>query len=367
MNINLIQDLATPHNNVLIAQFKGDARVQLKLWYALDQDQGRYPWTKKITHEHFLAEIYGTHFNWRFINYCLRHPEEKFCIVGWANNNTRLITLLFFLLRRPFNHWTDLPNTVSCAKSPIKRLIRWLAYKILKHSNAKVFCVGVTSMNYFRQLGFGENRLVNLPIFVEVNEDLSSYHSLRARICGKYNIKSDEFVLCAGSRIIHEKGYDLLVKAIAQLREDIRRNIKVIIVGSGESVPDLKKFIAELNLSNQIILEKWLAIEDFKALIANSDVFIHPARLDSYGGTILGMALGVPVIGTYQAGAALDRISQGRNGFLYDAEDTQTLANLITLLYENPGLRKCMGLEARKTALMWPPRRGYEILAENAI
>ncbi len=367
MVINLIQDLATPHNNVLIGEFKGNTGVQLKLWYALDQDKGRYAWTNNITNEHFPAEIYGMKINWKFIKYCLKHTKEKFCIVGWANNNTRLITLLFFLLRRPYNHWTDLPGTVSSDESFPKKLMRWLAYKILKHSNAKVFCVGITSLNRLRQLGFPENRLVSLPIFVEVKEDLSWHHSQRANIFEKYNIEPDDFVLSAGSRIIHEKGYDLLIKAIGLIEQDIRSKIKVIIVGSGESVSDLEKLIAELNLTKQIVLEKWLVIDALKMLIANSDVFIHPARVDTYGGTILGMALGVPVIGSYQAGAALDRISHGQNGFLYDAEDTETLANLITLLYKNPELRKRMGTEAHKTALMWPPRRGYEILVQNAI
>lgn len=367
VTINLIQDLATPHNNVLIAQFKGSSDVKIKLWYVLDQDQACYQWAKNISHEHFPAEIYGTRINWRFIKYCLTHPDEKFVIVGWANNNTRLITLLFFLLRRPFNHWTDLPNTRTRCISLKQKLMRWMAYKILKHARAKVFGVGVMSMNYLRQLGLPEERLVNLPTFVEVDDDFSSNYAQRGLIFAKYSVKPDDLLLSAGSRIVYEKGYDLLIKAIALLDEETRKHVKVVIVGSGSSVPELEQLIIDLSLSDRIILEKWLAIEDFKALIANSDIFIHPARLDSYGGTILGMALGVPVIGSYQAGAALDRIAQGRNGFLYDAEDIQTLANFITLLYQNPDLRKRMGEKARKTALQWPPRRGMTILVENTI
>jgi len=367
MIVNLIQDLATPHNNVLIAQFKDNPDARIKLWYAADQDQGRYQWAKDISHEHFTAEIYGTAINWQFIKYCLGHREEKFCIVGWANNNTRLITLLFFLLRRPFNHWTDLPNTQTRGLSLQRKAMRWLAYKILKFSNAKVFAVGITSMNYFRQLGFPEARLVNLPIFVDVDEDIATYHEQRGSVFAKYQINSDDFVIAAGSRIVHEKGYDLLIRAIALVDQELCKHIKVVIVGSGPCVAELESLTVALKLSGQIVLAKWLAIEDFKAIIANSDVFIHPARFDSYGGTTLGMALGVPVIGSYQAGAALDRISQGRNGFLYDAEDIQTLANFITLFYQNPGLQKRMGQEGRNTALQWRPRRGVEIIVENAI
>ena len=367
VTINLVQDLATPHNNVLIAQFKDNPDVKLKIWYAVDQDRGLYQWDKNISHEHFPAEIYGSAINWHFIKYCLTHQDEKFVIVGWANNNTRLVTLLFFLLRRKFNHWTDLPNTETRCKSLKQKFLRWLAYKMLRYSSAMVFCVGVTSMNYFRQLGFSEARLVNLPIFVEVNDNIPAYQMKREIIFAKYHIVPKNFVISAGSRLIHEKGYDLLINAVGLLDEETRKHVKVVIVGSGPCVAELQRLIVDLQLIDQITLEKWLAIEDFKTLIANSDIFIHPARLDSYGGTTLGMAVGVPVIGSYQAGAALDRIAQGRNGFLYDAEDIQVLANFITLLYQNPTLCKRMGKEARKTALKWPPRRGLEIIVENAI
>jgi glycosyltransferase involved in cell wall biosynthesis len=260
-----------------------------------------------------------------------------------------------------------LPETATRAIGIRKKLARWVAYQILKYSKAKIMCVGMATLDYFRKLGFSDSRLINLPIFVESDEDLSAYHARREQIFSRYSIKPGDFVLSAGSRIIHEKGYDLLIKAIALIDEEISSHIKVIIVGTGTSVPDLEKLISELQLNGKIILEGWLAIEDFKTLIANSDVFIHPARTDSYGGTTLGMAMGVPVIGSYGAGAAVDRIDQGSNGFLYDAEDTQTLANFIVLLYRNPALRKRMGEESLKTARSWPPSRGVRILTENVI
>ncbi len=365
--INLIQDVATPHNNVLIAQFKNMPETGIKLWYALDQDSSLYQWKNSISHEHFTAEIYGKAINWDFIKYCLTHKDEKYVIVGWANNNTRLIHLLFLLLRRPFNHWTDMPNTSTQHLTIKKKLVRWLAHKILKHSKSKIFCVGIACITYFRNKGFKESRLVNLPIFVDTEENTQYYISQNEQIRANFAIDSDVFLISAGSRIIYEKGFDLLVKSITLIDDKIRKHIKVVIVGSGSDLPKIARLIDDLKLTEQIILEKWLAINDFKALIANSDVFVHPARLDSYGGTTLAMALGVPVIGSYQAGAALDRIAQGRNGFLYDSEDIQTLANFITLLYQNPALRKSMGEEARKTALQWPPSRGVKILVENAI
>jgi glycosyltransferase involved in cell wall biosynthesis len=367
LKINLIQDLATPHNNVLIEQFKNCRNADIKLWYARSMDQSLYQWGSDITHEHFPAEIYGTAFNWAFIKYCLTHSDEKFIIVGWMNTNTRFIHLFFFLLRRPFNYWTDLPNPKAQGMSFKQKVLRWSAYKLLKHARVKVFGVGATTLNCFRSWGFPAKQLVNLPIFVEVDEDLPVYHAQRSQLIAKYDIPPYGFLISAGSRLVHEKGYDLLIRAISLLDAEIRQQLKVVIVGSGESLPTLQQLVTELNLDKQIVMEKWLAIEDFKALIANSDVFIHPSRFDSYGGTTLGMALGVPVIGSYEAGAAFDRIEQGHNGFLYDAEDIKALANFITLLYQNPDIKQRMGAAAYQTACQWHPQRGVDIILDNAI
>lgn len=367
ITINLIQDVATPHNNILISQFKGVKNVKIKLWYAIEQDKNLYHWRKNITHEHFQAEIYGRSFNWKFIKYCLSKKNERFVIVGWMNTNTRLIHFLFFLLRRPYNHWTDLPNSEESSITFKKKIMRWIAYTMLNKSRAKVFGVGQITLNYLRKMGFHESKLINLPILVESNEDLPKYFESREKIFKKHLIQSDDFVISSGSRIIYDKGFDLLVNAIGRLAPEIQKHIKVIIVGSGDMVNELESLINNLKLTKQIILEKWLPIEEFKAVIANSHIFIQPARIDSYGGTVLGMALGVPVIGSYGAGAAVDRIKQGLNGFLYSAEDIDTLANLIKLLYENPNLRINMAAEAIKTAKSWPPIRGMQIIVENSI
>jgi glycosyltransferase involved in cell wall biosynthesis len=363
--INLIQDNSTPHNNVLIAAFNDCHEAQIKLWYAMEMDKGMLQGNTNILHEKFSTEIYGNSLNWRFLKYCFSHPEEKFVIVGWRNINTRLIYVLFFLLRRPFNHWTDLPNPKL--RGIKHKCLRWFAYKLLKYSNSKIFGVGEITLNKFRILGFSAKRLVNLPIFVAVDEDLPAYHAKLSKLREQYAINPQSFLISAGSRLIHEKGYDILIKAIRLLDSSIRQNIKVVIVGRGECLPKLERLVIDLNLSEQIVMEGWLHIDDFKTLIANSDIFIHPSRFDAYGGTILGMALGVAVIGSNSAGAAIDRIDHGRNGFLYDAEDTQSLANFITFLYQNPEFKRRMGVESYKTASQWPPRRGLDIILDNAI
>ena len=364
--INLIQDLATPHNNVLVNQLAKHPDLQINLWYAVERDTERYGATGDTSHSEGRANIYGRTFNLRFLAYCLRHPKEKFVIVGWMNTNTRWLHVLFFVLRRKFNHWTDLP------KPPVTlytgaTVLRWTAYQMLKYSRCKVFAVGQNAVKYFYARGFALDQVVNLPIFVTVDDDLPALRLRRAELERRYTVPNGGFIVSAGSRLIYEKGYDLLLRAIALLPSDIQGQTKVILVGNGDALESLERFVHRFGLQRVVILERWLPIEDFKCVIANSDVFVHPARFDAYGGTIWAMALGVPVIGSFTAGAAADRIDQGINGFLYDTEDVQSLASGIIRLYQDPALKHRMAIEARNTALRWHPKRGAEILMGNVI
>jgi glycosyltransferase involved in cell wall biosynthesis len=365
--LNFIQDIATPHNNVLIRELVHDGRRSIRLWYAKEEDASLYSWKENLSHKYIQASIYGTRLNLKFLWYCITHREEKYLIVGWANINTKLLHLIFFFLRRPFNHWTDLPDQNSSTLTVKKRIIRYLAYRLLKRSKGKIFGVGKTTVNLFKKWGFPESRIVNFPIFVDVDDDLTGYRAQEQEMRSRYGILRSDFVISAGSRIVFEKGYDLFLRSIASIRPLERSLIKVVLVGKGEQLQEVKELANQLKISDQVIFVDWLSIDDFKALIVNSDLFVHPARFDSYGGTTLAMALGVPVIGSKTAGAAYDRIEHGINGFLYDAEDFKELARLITQVFSDRNLRMSMANAARRTAMLWHPKHGAHILINELV
>ena len=368
--INLIQDRATPHNNVLIAEFKNNPEVKLNVWYAVDQDIkifADYPRLgNDLTNKYFQAQIYGSTFNFNFIKYCLKHAHERFVFVGWINTNTRLLHLLFFILGRPFNHWTDSPED---PKSMIKfrKVIRWLIYKLLNFSKSKVFVVGENTKKQFNEWGIKDKKLVNLPIFIKAEENLEHYKEKREDIFTEYSIEEGQFLISAGSRLIYEKGYDLLIEAINLLPVDVKKNTKVVIVGSGSEELELRSLIEKHSLQKTILIETWLPMDKFKSLIANSNLFIHPSRFDSFGGTALAMMLGIPVVGSKKAGAAAERIIHGKNGFLYDPENCIDLSNYILKIFTDKGLEEKMAKEAHSTALSWRPEKGRDILIDNAI
>lgn len=363
----LILDRATPHNNVLIKEILKNDSVNLDICYAIDEDKNRYDWKLSPTHAIKKAKIYGKSINFKFLSKCIFSTNTKFIIVGWSNINTILLHVIFFLLRRKYNHWSDLPDLDVKINSLNRKYLRNFAYWILRNSKSNVFAVGIHSINGFVKLGFQKSRIFNMPIFIEVTNFNKIMGSKKNDLCLKYEIPNDKFILLAGSRLVFEKGYDLLISALSLLEIDIRQNTILIIVGSGEELFKLKMLSQELNVSDNILFMGWLEMNEFIDLMRISDIFVHPARFDSYGGTIYAMEASLPVIGSTKAGAALDRIKHGFNGFLYEPNDIYSLAKYISELYNNPILIKKMSVAARETALKWHPSVGVVTLKDNLI
>lgn len=367
MKLHFIQDVATPHNNSLLKSINNSGDVDLEIWYA-SESTSQYAFKDDLNNQIKKAQIYGTKFvNLKLALNFIFKRQEKYFIVGWANSTTRFIVILSWLLRFNYNIWFDYPNDKQ-KRSFLQHIAREFFYYLLKHSNAKVFCVGEVAINYFVKRKFSKERLVNLPIFNDLIQDKTVYVEKKEKISTKFNISSDDLFITSGSRLVYDKGFDILLKAIHNLPQDKQKRTKLLIVGKGEEKEHLKKLIDNYSLNQNVYIENWMDIEDFKACIAKSHVFVHPARFDAFGGgTLISMIVGTPVIGTYQGGSSNERIVEGENGWLYDAEDYKTLSTLISNCFNKKEQLKHMGDNALKTAQKWHPNIGTKIIKENIV
>jgi glycosyltransferase involved in cell wall biosynthesis len=80
------------------------------------------------------------------------------------------------------------------------------------------------------------------------------------------------------------------------------------------------------------------------------DVFVVPSVLEAFGlATVEATACGKPVIGT-DVGGIPDTITDGLNGFLVKPRDPEVLAEKISVLLKDSGLRERMGKASREIA-----------------
>lgn len=365
LKLNIISRVATPHNNDLLKELSSRTDVELNLYYAVKSSQ-EYSWKDDLSNAISHSYIFGERFvNFKLLWYALSHSKEKYLLVGWTDPTSCMIILLFWIFRRPFTMWFDYPDDEGKKRSFLKAFLRNCFFYMVKTGTSNVFVVGEHTKQYFLNRGFVKGKLVNLPIFINIDKTIDDFIGRRDEIRSKYSNSEYEIIFITGSRLVYDKGYDLLVKSVSLLDRKLLNRARFVIIGQGPEEESLRKLINHLSLNNRIILEPWMELDELKATISASDVYIHPARFDAFGGgTLHAMALGLPVIGSDGAGAAIERVTHGVNGFIYPCEDTSKLAEYIAYFLNNPQTTPIMGKNARKTAEEWSPKRGADILIE---
>ncbi|MCG3733165.1 glycosyltransferase [Vibrio cincinnatiensis] len=331
--INFIQDEATPHNNILIKNISSLSKINL--WYAIDKSQ-QYDWDVDLTNEILKANVYGNKLSLKLIFYFFKYYNtERFFMVGWSNPTTKVIFIISCILKINLFMWFDLPDEAR-NRNFFSVNIRRFFYFLLRRSNIKIFCVGEITKEYFLSRGFSSSRLTNLPVQVEIASGK------------KNNITRDTLNIFAGSRLTYDKGFDLLITALAALPTSA--SIKLRLAGTGPEQDKLQLQAKSLGMTDTIEFVGWLSPKQYQEELANCDVFVHPARVDAYGATVLALASGTPVIGSNKAGAVIDCLIDGVNGFTYSPESTEELAQLIYRFYENRSLVLSFSVNALRIA-----------------
>lgn len=364
--LHVISDIATPHNNVLMTALQKSGKCTLHLYYSKKIIQ-MYSWGEEVFQEVGQpAELGKKKIYWPLIWRALSCPQENYLFIGWPNTTARLLLLIFWFLHRPFLFWSDYPNDDDRHYPFFIYCMRSFLYHMVKTRAHRIFLVGQRTVELFKTKGYPEFRLVNLPIFIRTEKIKADFADKRAAIRNKYEANQGEILFVSGSRLTQAKGFRDLYEAVSIVKKQSNLSFRVIIVGKGEQEEELKDRIADLDLSDTIIMEPWMTPEDFIALIACADVYIHPARFDAFGGgTLHAMALGVPVIGSDGAGVVIERVRHGSNGFIFRAGKVAKLAEYMLWCLNNRNSLSALGENARKTAEEWPPERGVQILSSN--
>ncbi len=175
----------------------------------------------------------------------------------------------------------------------------------------------------------------------------------------------DRVIIGTVGRIQAVKDQATLIKTFATLLAkypDLRSNLRLIIVGDGPLLTDLRQLASNLLLADLI----WFAgaqenIPDWLRLM---DLFVLPSLNEGISNTLLeAMASGIPVIAT-QVGGNPELVEAGRNGEFFACGDQPTLLTLLNRYVRDRKLRLAHGGASREIVLqrfsMPAMVRGYQ-------
>ena len=133
------------------------------------------------------------------------------------------------------------------------------------------------------------------------------------------------------SRLVRKNGIDILIKAIAQVKEKIP-DVMCLILGDGPEDNSLKNLTAQLGVSGNIEFLGNIEQEKIPRHLASADIFVRPSRSEGLGISFLeALSVGVPIVGT-SVGGIPDFLIDGKTGLFCKEEDPKDLAEKILIL-----------------------------------
>ena len=154
-------------------------------------------------------------------------------------------------------------------------------------------------------------------------------------------------------RIEPLKGLDILLRAIALLRDAADTNL-LIVGGNAEEDAELERLYTlalNLGISDIVTFTGSVDQEELPAYYSAADVFVLPSWYESFGLVALeAMSCGTPVV-VSRVGGLKTFVEHGETGYLVPWRCPEAFARSLETLLENPLLSRAMGIAARDRAM----------------
>ena len=153
--------------------------------------------------------------------------------------------------------------------------------------------------------------------------------------------RTDTRRLVAVGRLVHQKGFDLLLRAFAKIAPE-HPEWSLTIWGEGELRASLESLCAELGVDRQVQMPG--LTDQPGQWAAAADVFVLSSRYESFGNVITeAMVAGLPVVAFDCPWGPGEILRDGEDGLLVPPEDVDALAATLRRLIGDPGLRRRLG------------------------
>jgi len=155
----------------------------------------------------------------------------------------------------------------------------------------------------------------------------------------------DRYVVAVG-RLAHQKGVDVLIRAMASLDDPA---VSLVVCGAGPEREALEALASELGIGDRIVFAGFQA--NPWSIMARAEAFCLSSRWEGFGHVVVeALACDTPVVITDCDFGPGEIVRDGREGWVVPPEDTPALAAALGELLGNPTLAKERALAGRSRA-----------------
>lgn len=160
-----------------------------------------------------------------------------------------------------------------------------------------------------------------------------------------YPVQHHHKVIIAVGRLAFQKGFDLLIRALATLPPE-HAAWQLRIVGTGEEHDKLMQLCDELSVSDRVT---WVGrVTDVETELLRASIFVLPSRFEGFPNALCeAMAVGLPVVATRCEFGPEETIQHGDNGWLVPVDDVDELSKALHRLASDAALGERLGTRAK--------------------
>jgi len=179
--------------------------------------------------------------------------------------------------------------------------------------------------------------------------------SARQWLEAELGISGERPVLVAMGRLVHKKGFAVLLAAMPALLSRYPDTL-LIVAGSGELDRSLQDFSRSLGVAEHVMFVGHVPWDQTRLYLAGATAVVVPSVVDHAGNVdglpnvlLEAMACGSAIVAS-KVGGIPDVVADGANGILVPPGQPDALAAAIADLLANPVERARLGANARATA-----------------
>jgi alpha-1,6-mannosyltransferase len=228
-------------------------------------------------------------------------------------------------------YMTDLP--IAYVETPLRKRVgggvaraaRRLTEKYVKTLYRKCdVVVGISPVIRDRLVGLGVEHAACVPLGVDLDTFHPSRRSAELREC--YGVASSALLLVYAGRLDGEKRPDIVLEAFALVRASMPDAV-LVLAGAGPMREQLEQRGAEIGGVH--VLDFVQDRVQLATLLASADIYVSAMAHETFGLSVVeAQACGLPVVGV-RAGAMVDRVAEGVDGFLVQPESPKAMAERI--------------------------------------
>jgi len=261
--------------------------------------------------------------------------DSRFCL-DWCTSRDRKAILM----------------TETTKSDKARNVVHEFLKRLLLRRFAVAICGGTRHRDYLLSLGMPSYRIFTKYDVVD-NDRFAAPPSERAERRDLPGLEYSRPFFLASNRFIERKNLGTLLTAYAKYRSRWPDGWRLVLLGSGEQEPELRKRVADENIAD-VTFPGFRQIEELPTYYAAAGCFIHPAITEPWGLVVNeAMAAGLPVIVSNGCGCAPDLVEHGRNGFVFNPRDADELSVHLTSIAGDPRLRRQMGARSRELINNW--------------